>query len=191
MIKNMNRALSPAAVFRLRAHLRRGGVVAYPTESVYGLGCLPCHPQALRRLMAIKQRPQHKGLISIGADLSQLSPLLAPLRAGQKQILQRQWPAAKTFLIPAKKGLPVALRGRGRHKLAVRVPAHMGARMLCRQAGSPLVSSSCNRAGMRPSRHERDVRRLFGKRVMVVGGRCGAHRTPSQIIDLLSGQRLR
>ena len=187
----MFRALNPAAVFRLRAHLRRGGVAAYPTESVYGLGCLPRHVRALRRLMAIKQRPQHKGLISIGADLAQLRPLLAPLTPAQQQQLRQAWPAAKTFLINARSGTPAALRGRGRRQLAVRVPDHAAARSLCRQAGSALVSSSCNRAGMRPCRYEREVRRLFGRRVMVLGGRCGGRRTPSQIIDLASGMRLR
>ncbi|MCP2039954.1 L-threonylcarbamoyladenylate synthase [Neisseria sp. HSC-16F19] len=187
----MHRALAPAAVYRLRAHLRRGGVIAYPTESVYGLGCLPTHARALRRLMAIKARPQHKGLISIGADSMQLQPLLAPLTTAQQLTLQQQWPAAKTFLIPARHTVLPALRGRGRKVLAVRVPAHSGARRLCRQAGSALVSSSCNRAGMRPYRHERDVRRRFGRQVWVVGGRCGGKRNPSQIIDLLSGVRLR
>lgn len=187
----MFRALSPAAVFRLRAHLRRGGVIAYPTESVYGLGCLPTHRVGLRRLMALKARPQHKGLISIGTDLGQLQILLAPLDQTGQRALQQQWPAAKTFLIPARRQVPAALRGRGRRKIAVRVPAHSGARSLCRQAGSALVSSSCNRAGMRPCRHERDVRRLYGQRVMVLGGRCGHNRTPSQIIDWPSGIRLR
>ncbi|MFC2417680.1 MAG: L-threonylcarbamoyladenylate synthase, partial [Eikenella corrodens] len=73
------RILSAAAARGLRAHLRGGGLVAYPTESSYGLGCLPTHRRALHRLMQLKKRPQHKGLIVIGNLLKQLEPLLQRL----------------------------------------------------------------------------------------------------------------
>lgn len=187
----MPRILAHAAVCCLRAHLRRGGVVAYPTESSYGLGCLPRHVRGLRRVVALKQRPQHKGLISIGCDLAQLRPLLQPLNAAQQALLAQNWPAAKTYLVAAAAQTPVMLRGRGRHKLAVRVPAHTGARQLCRQLGTALVSTSCNRSGERPCTDAREVRRRFGAQVWIVPGRVGGNRSPSQIIDLASGQRLR
>lgn len=188
---SQSRLLGHALIPRLRAHLRRGGVVAYPTESSYGLGCLPGQRRGLQRVIALKKRPQHKGLISIGADLPQLQTLLQPLSADQQQILQHNWPAAKTYLLPARHTLLPVLRGRARTVLAVRVPDHSGARRLCRQLGSALVSTSCNRAGQRPCRTAREARRRFGRSVWVLDGRCGGRRSPSQIIDLASGRRLR
>mgnify|MGYP001641490500 CR=1 FL=1 len=117
------RILSAAAARGLRAHLRRGGLVAYPTESSYGLGCLPTHRRALRRLMRLKKRPQHKGLIVIGNDLKQLEPLLQRLPENQRRLAQSTWPAAVTFLFAAADSVPSLLRGRGREKLAALVRA--------------------------------------------------------------------
>ena len=185
------RILSAAAARGLRAHLRRGGLVAYPTESSYGLGCLPTHRRALRRLMRRKKRPQHKGLIVIGNDLKQLEPLLQRLPENQRRLVQSTWPAAVTFLFAAADSVPSLLRGHGREKLAVRVPGHDGARRLCALLGTPLVSTSCNRSGRRALRHQREVRRCFGRDAYVVNGRCGGSKRPSRIVDAQSGAYLR
>ena len=187
----MTRSLSATAAHRLRRHLQAGGLVAYPTESSYGLGCLPKHAKALNRLMRLKKRPQHKGLIVVGSGLPQLQSLLSPLPPAQRQLAEHTWPAAVTLLLPVRTTLPVALRGKGRRKLAVRVPGYAPTRMLCRQLRTALVSTSCNRAGLRPCRSEREVRRQFGHRVWVVGGCVGGSKTPSRIVDAETGQRLR
>ncbi len=187
----MPRTASSAFLRRLSHHLRQGGLLAYPTESCYGIGCLPRNNRALRRLVRLKKRPQDKGMIVIGDTAEQLQPLLRPLDKPTLAELKRQWPARKTFLLPADSRLPPLLRGRGRSKLAVRVPDHAVARSLCRQLNTPLVSTSCNLAGRRPVKTERETRRLFGRRLMIVGGRIGNARTPSQIIDWASGRRLR
>ena len=185
------RVLSVSAARGLRAHLRGGGLVAYPTESSYGLGCLPTHRRALRRLMQLKKRPQHKGLIVIGSNLVQLEPLLQRLPENQRRLAQSTWPAAVTFLFAVSGSVPALLRGRGREKLAVRVPAHDGARRLCALLGTPLVSTSCNRSGRRALRHQREVQRCFGRDVYVVNGRCGGAKRPSRIVDAQSGTCLR
>ena len=190
-MKLPERILSAHAARRLRAHLRGGGLVAYPTESCYGLGCVPTDPHGLRRLIRLKKRPQHKGMIVIGAALPQLQPLLERLPEATRQGLNEVWPAAKTFLLPAAASILPQLRGRGRRTLAVRVPAHDGARALCAQLHMPLVSTSANRAGGRPCRSEREVRRRFGDKVWCVGGRIGKARSPSRIIDWATGQVLR
>lgn len=91
-------------------HLKRGGLLAYPTESCYGIGCLPRHTRALSKLVHLKKRPQHKGMIVIGTDLAQLQPLLQPLPAPTAAMLAATWPAAKTFLLPAHPGLSPLLR---------------------------------------------------------------------------------
>lgn len=187
----MPHPLSAAFLRRLSHHLHKGGLVAYPTESCYGIGCLPRHPQALARLVRLKKRPQHKGMIVIGDHIGRLKPLLQAVSAEDEQSLAHIWPARKTFLLPSEPRLPALLRGRGREKLAVRVPDHELARTLCQRLRSPLVSTSCNLSGRRACRRERDVRRQFGRRVWVVGGRVGSAQTPSQIIDWASRQRLR
>jgi len=174
------RILSAAAQRRLQAHLKKGGLVAYPTESCYGLGCVPTLPKALNQLIHLKKRPQHKGMIVIGHSLEQLQPLL-----------QRPSENIQTMLLPAGKKVLPSLRGKGRSKLAVRVPAHTGARRLCQVLEMPLVSTSCNRAGKRACKTEREVRRQFGRKVWVVGGLIGKQKTPSQIIDGETGARLR
>ncbi|WP_274585653.1 L-threonylcarbamoyladenylate synthase [Neisseria leonii] len=187
----METRLSEAAGRSLRRHLQRGGLVAYPTESSYGLGCLPGHARALVRLMRLKKRPQHKGMIVIGAGVGQLQPWLAALPPDTAGRLAQIWPARQTFLLAAGRRVLPALRGRGRDVLAVRVPDHAAARVLCRRAGSALVSTSCNRAGKRPCRSEREVRRQFGRQVKIVGGRTGGAKRPSEIVDWRSGMRLR
>lgn len=176
---------------RLQHHLQRGGLVAYPTESCYGIGCLPAHQPALRRLIRLKKRPQHKGMIVIGAHKDQLRPLLKSLPAATENMLAENWPAAKTFLLPVRRHLPPLLRGKGRTKLAVRVPDHAGARSLCSRLQTALVSTSCNRAGKRACKSRREVWRQFGRDVWIIGGQIGRYRQPSQIIDGETGRRLR
>lgn len=178
-------------LYRLRSHLHRGGLIAYPAEGSYGLGCLPDCVPAVRKVIALKKRPQHKGLIVIAADFTQLQPLLAPLSATDIAAVSRQWPAPRTLLLPVRKQVSPVLRGRGRQTLAVRVPDLATARFLCRAAGTALVSTSCNRAGKKACCTEREVRRQFGKQVMILGGRTGGRKQPSQIIDWASGKRLR
>ena len=187
----MTRILAAAQVRRLRQHLHRGGLVAYPTESCYGLGCLPTHPQALRQLVRLKKRPQHKGMIVIGDYLLRLQPLLQPLSVTEQHAISQIWPAPVTLLLEAADAISPLLRGKRRHKLAVRIPDHSNARSLCKFLRTPLVSTSCNRAGQRPCKSAREARRRFGRHALVIEGRIGRRRQPSMIIDWASGQRLR
>jgi putative ribosome maturation factor rimN len=185
------RIIAASAQRKLRVYLKKGGLVAYPTESCYGLGCLPTLANALSKLTHLKKRPQHKGMIVIGNQFEQLRPLLKMPSENLQNILIKEWPAPKTFLLLAKSGVLPKLRGKRRNKLAVRVPDHDGARRLCQVLGMPLVSTSCNRAGKRACRTEREVKRQFGRNVWVIGGRIGRQKLPSQIIDGETGKRLR
>ena len=187
----MQRPLSSTAIGRLKNHLKHGGLVAYPTESCYGLGCLPTHTKALKKLIRLKRRPQYKGMIVIGDKLDRLQPLLQTLGETDRRQLERQWPARKTFLLPAADRISALLRGRNRRKLAVRVPDHANARSLCSLLGQSLVSTSCNKAGKRPCRNQREARRQFGRHALIVGGRCGGAKKTSLIIDWESGRQLR
>ncbi|WP_293763610.1 L-threonylcarbamoyladenylate synthase [uncultured Aquitalea sp.] len=177
-------------VRQARGRLRAGGVLAYATESCFGLGCLPTDVRAIRRVLAIKARPNHKGLIVIAADIGQIRHLIRPLSAAQKAELARYWPGPYTFLLPASRRVPPALRGR-HDKIAVRVTAHGEAAALCRALGTALVSTSANRAGQRSLKTARACRQAFDGQVLTLPGRIGKRRKPSTIIDFATGRVLR
>ncbi len=174
----------------IRARLARGGVIAYPTESCYGLGCDPRNYRAVRRLLRIKGRPAAKGLILIASEFGQLERYLAPLPGPARATLGRYWPGPTTLLLPAARRTPHWLTG-GRDTLAVRVTAHHDAARLCQALGMALVSTSANRAGRQPLKTAAACRRAFGHRVLVVAGRIGRRKNPSTIIDFHSGRVLR
>lgn len=180
-----------AQVDAARGRFRAGGVLAYATESCFGLGCNPFDVRAIRRILAIKGRPTHKGLIVIAANLQQLRPLIRPLTPAQLATVQRYWPGPYTFLLPASRRVPTLLRGR-HDKIAVRISAHGEAAALCRALGSPLVSTSANRAGQKSLKTARGCRQAFSRQqVLTLQGRIGKRRKPSTIIDLDSGRVLR
>lgn len=177
---------------RLRVAARAvhaGGVIAYPTEAVYGLGCDPRNPRAVQRLLRLKHRPPGKGLILIAADFNQLTPWLQPLQAEERRHLAATWPGPYTWLIPARSSTPRWLRGRYA-TLAVRVTAHPLAAALCRRCGHPLVSTSANRSGRPPARSALATRRQLGSALdYLLPGPTGGARQPTTIRDLRS-QRL-
>ena len=181
---------APTSYRRIAAHLRRGGLIAYPTESCYGLGCDPDNRIAVQRLLKLKQRPQHKGLILIAAGYRQVARYLQPVTPSQQQQLEIAGAQAVTYLMPALHSAPRWLRG-GHDTLAIRLTAHKQAAQLCRGVGSALVSTSANRTGQRPARTYAQCRRLFGHEVWVLPGRVGKRKTPSTISRWADGKIIR
>ena len=179
--------------FRLRQaarHLRRGGLIAYPTEGVYGLGCDPRDADAVERLLSLKGRSAAKGFILIAADLAQAEPFLR-MDDEMRSRLRAAWPGPVTFVIPAAEWVPAALRGAS-SSLAVRVTAHPVAAALCRAFGGPLVSTSANKSGLRPARSPLAIRKHFPpEALLLVPGRLGGASGPTPIFDAVSGKRLR
>ncbi len=172
-------------------HLRRGGVIAYPTEAVFGLGCDPRNRAAVQRILQIKRRPWHKGLILIAADFAQLRPYVLPLNDTQWTQVQATWPGPVTWLLPARPGISRLLCGRYT-TLAVRVTAHQPTIELCRAFGGALVSTSANRSGRPPARTAQALRRQLGRDVdYLLPGRLGGGQRPSEIRDLATGHILR
>ncbi len=96
---------------RLFAHLKRGGVIAYPTESCYGLGCDPSNRRAVQRILKLKRRPQHKGLILIASHYHQVARYIKPLTPAEQQRLRQDGAQAMTYLMPVKPSCPRWLRG--------------------------------------------------------------------------------
>jgi L-threonylcarbamoyladenylate synthase len=179
-----------ASYRRIAAHLKRGGLIAYPTESCYGLGCDPDNRSAVQRLLRLKQRPQHKGLILIAASYRQVARYLQPLTPAQQQQLKTAGAQAITYLMPALHSTPRWLRG-SHDTLAVRLTAHPFARNLCRSTGSALVSTSANRSGQRPAKTYAQCQRLFGRKVWVLPGHVGKRKNPSTISRWADGKIIR
>lgn len=169
--------------------IRTGGVVACPTEAVYGLSCDPWDEQAVTHLLALKQRAVSQGLILVAGGLYQFTSLVAHLSRVQKEMLAASWPGPVTWLVPASAQVPAWIRG-AHASVALRVTAHPVMAELCRVAGKPLVSTSANRSSEPPARSIEDVNDYFPGLPVVAGELGGADR-PSEIRDLATGRILR
>jgi len=140
--------LNQVAISEAVTTLKAGGVIAYPTEGLVGLGCDPSNQQALQRLLNIKQRPQHKGMILIAADFDQLTPYvdLRPVSALIRFQMLKGWPGHVTWLLPAAEGISSFLTG-DFDTVAVRVTPHPLVADLCRAFAGPITSTSANLSG--------------------------------------------
>jgi L-threonylcarbamoyladenylate synthase len=172
------------------AALRAGGVVAYPTEAVYGFGCDPFDSAAFDRIFALKQRPPERGVLLIAADFSQVKPFIdAPASAIERA--QGTWPGPHTWIFPRSDKTPPWLSG-GHAGIALRVTAHPIALELCRAFGGAIVSTSANRHGAEPARTSADVRAAFGDEVAyILDGAVGGLERPTPIRDAISGETIR
>lgn len=173
------------------AALDRGGIVAYPTEGVWGLGCDPANPVACRRLLQLKQRPLHKGLILIGARIEDFYPyVLLPSRSAERRALET-WPGPVTWLFPAAPEAPRWITG-DHSSVAIRIPGHPVARALCERWGGAVVSTSANRAGEAPATSATQLRLRLGHAIdALVPGALGGRGKPSTIRDVRSGMIVR
>jgi len=170
--------------------IAQGGVIACPTEAVWGLSCDPWNTQAVARLLVLKQRPLEKGLILVAARSAQFDFLLDDLPEHWQLQLAQSWPGANTWLVPHQGRLPHWITG-GRPKVALRVTAHPWLAALCAQTG-PLVSSSANPSGRPPARSRLRLEQYFHRRLQgVLPGRLGGQQNPSLIRDLESGAIIR
>lgn len=171
--------------------LRTGGVLAYPTEAVFGLGCDPANNDAIARLLKLKGRPQQKGLICIAADFAQVAPWLDLRHRDQIDRAKQSWPGPITWILKARAHAPAAVC-REDGTIAVRVTAHPPAIELCRAFAGPIVSTSANTAGAPPARGHAALAHYFGTRIEgVMIGPLGDATRPTQIFSGATGERLR
>ena len=175
------------------AVLRAGGVICYPTEAVYGLGCDPDDHSAVQRILALKQRAEEKGLILIADNFAQLLPYVdeSKIPMDKRAEIFSSWPAAITWALPVKSSTPKWLTG-AHSTIAVRVSAHPVVKQLCQQFGKPLVSTSANIAGQQPEATLDKVKVVFNDQIdFYVEGALGGEIKPSQIKDAFTTQLIR
>jgi len=180
----LSAAPSPLSIRQAVAAICGGGVIASPTEAVWGLSCDPFSEIAVARLLNLKARPEKKGLILVVAAMSQLDWLLHDLPGPARARLQLSWPGHTTWLVPHHDRVPHWIHGE-HDTVAVRVSAHPAIKALCREWGGALVSSSANPAGCQPALHRFAVHRYFGDRLdYIVAGAVGGAPRPSVIKHL-------
>jgi L-threonylcarbamoyladenylate synthase len=176
-------------VYRAAEILLSGGIIAYPTEGVFGLGCLPDDIAAVQRLLRLKKRAAAKGLILIAANPEQLDGWVS--LADSQSIPPPDPMHPVTWVVaPGSKVHPL-VRGTNTG-LAVRITTHPVAAAICDAVDSPIVSTSANLSGKAAARNRFVLRRQFAQRVdYIVPGDCGPVTGASEIRDLSSGKVLR
>jgi L-threonylcarbamoyladenylate synthase len=176
-------AISPDDMTVAVTALRSGGVVAFPTETFYGLAADPRSTPAVRKIFSLKERPPDQPLPLIAADVAQVAEHVGTLTPLAARLASRGWPGALTLIIPASPRLCEDVH-LSTGKVAVRVPADAIARLLAKRAGHAITSTSANISGGPPSSTPEDVVRSFGDRVDVLidaGPTPGG--LPSTIVD--------
>ncbi len=173
--------------------LQTGGVVAYPTEGVWGLGCDPRDQEAVLRLLAIKQRTVDKGLILIASHLDQLRPFLdiAAMPIDNLAAVLASWPGPHTWIMPASSDAPQWITG-VHAGIAVRISAHAPVIELCNAFGGALVSTSANLSGQPAPRTRMGLDPELLRQVEgVLHGETGGRSAPTVIHDAITGAALR
>lgn len=171
--------------------LKNGGIIAYPTEAVFGLGCDPRNEAALQRLLQLKGREAEKGFILIAANYTQLKPYLSDLDKDTEQELLASWPGPVTWLVPANETVSTSLRGK-HTTIAVRVTDHPLVQQLCTHFGGAIVSTSANPAGEEAARNVEQVKNYFSDKLdAILEGQTGGLSKPTEIRDALSKKVIR
>lgn len=175
------------------ATLQKGGVIAYPTEAVWGLGCDPAQEAAVLRLLEIKRRPVDKGVIVVASGIEVLRDWvdLDALEPARRDEVLTSWPGPHTWILPITKRAPRWVTGT-HDGLAVRISAHPVVAALCGAWGAPLVSTSANLAGEPPARSREALDpALLATLDGVLAGDVGGLAQPTPIRDARTGQSLR
>ena len=171
--------------------LRLGGIIAYPTESVFGLGCDPNNLQAVQNLLDLKSRSPAKGLIIIASNVEQLAPWVDFSCVPSLQTIQSTWPGPETWVIPCKNDVSKLLRG-SHSSLAVRVSAHPIVQQLCEQFGGAITSTSANKSGEDTLDNLSSLQQQFSEQVdCYVSGNISGDVQPTRIRDALTGKLIR
>ncbi|HET7268793.1 MAG TPA: Sua5/YciO/YrdC/YwlC family protein [Oleiagrimonas sp.] len=173
--------------------LREGGVIAYPTEGVYGLGCNPHDHAAFKHLFALKQRPPTQGVLLLAADFAQIAPYIdeTAVPGNVMADVRASWPGPHTWIFPRSARVPDWVAGE-HAGIALRVTAHGPAADLCRACGMAIVSTSANPHGQPPAADAGTVQDYFPDGLSaIVDAPLGGLAKPTSIRDALTGAIIR
>ncbi|WP_395373131.1 L-threonylcarbamoyladenylate synthase [Marinicella sp. W31] len=171
--------------------IRKGGLLIYPTEAVYGLGCDYRSSTAVERLLELKQRPVDKGLILAASHVEQILPLIRPNHGDELAQALKTWPGHHTWVFRASSKVPAWISG-AHSTVAVRVSSHPVIKKMCDALGHAIVSTSANPAGVEPSSNIAVIKDVFGPQVdYYLDLPLGEEKNPSQIHNAVDGLTLR
>jgi L-threonylcarbamoyladenylate synthase len=171
-------ALEPAAFA-----IRSGGIVALPTDTLYGLAANPFDSDAVARIFAVKGRAAVRALPLIAADREQVADCIGPLSPAASRLATRFWPGPLTLLIAPRAGLAANVTG-GTGTVGVRVPAHPVARAFCRTCSLPLTATSANISGREPTADPDEIERVFSHGIdLLIDAGPAPGGPPSTIVD--------
>jgi L-threonylcarbamoyladenylate synthase len=174
----------PAALARAAEVIRRGGVLAFPTDTLYGLAADPFNRSAVRRVFAVKERASDRPLLLIAADVQQVEAQVAGLSPAARTLAQRFWPGPLTLLLPPPPTLPAEVVGPS-GRVGVRVPAHAVARALCASCGTVVTATSANLSGAPASSDPDEVALAFGASIdLLLDAGITAGGLPSTVVDI-------
>ena len=180
-------APGPAAVTAAAEALLRGGVVAFPTDTVYGLSCLLMDPAAVEFVYRLKHRPAHLSVIALIPDSEAVYPLVESVPEIGEALMARFWPGPLSIIFRASPLVPPRVAGT-RNTIALRVPRNPLCEALLEAVGGPIVSSSANLSGQPPCADADEIVAVFGNQIDVVldGGPC-APTAASTVVDVSGG----
>jgi L-threonylcarbamoyladenylate synthase len=170
------------------ALLARGELVAYPTETVYGLGADAFSADALERLLALKGRDAERGLSVLVADTEALARYAAPLPSAAASLARCFWPGPLTLVVPVDDARFVGVRTP--HGVGFRCSPQPSAAALAHASTNPIVSTSCNRTAQAPCTTAQEVERVFGPGLPIFGGEPATGLAPSTVVAVSSDGKL-
>ena len=171
--------------------IQKGGVIAYATEAVYGLGCDPDNLDAIQKILSLKGRDDKQGFILIASQVSQVEKYLGELSPQERELLEKNWPEPTTLILPAQESVSKLITG-GRSTIAVRITTHTDTKILCEALEHALISTSANRSGQPALTHAWQIQEQFSDGIdYLYPSTIGNASKPSTIIDAKSGKILR
>lgn len=172
--------------------LHKKNIIAYPTESMFGLGCDPNSQEAVFKLLSLKKRDIKKGFILVASHFNQIKMYINEnlLSKKQKTKLFLHWPGHVTFLLPANTKTPYWLTGEFK-TIAVRISDHVSIIKLCNSFKGAIISTSANFSTMIPCTTAEEVFKYFGNNFPLLHGKIGDKKTPSKIINITNGKLIR
>ena len=178
--------LNPA-IHRTAQVLREGGVILYPTDTLYGLGCLAGHPEAVKRVYAIKGKPETKPSLVLVDSVAMAGELAVEIPPLARRLMDLFWPGPLTLVLRAAPAVSQLLTA-GTGKIGIRLPADEFCRKVSQRCASALVSTSANRSGIEPSREIGTLIRQFGAEVGLALDAGERISPPSTVADVSEGR---
>jgi L-threonylcarbamoyladenylate synthase len=168
--------------------IKSGGVILYPTDTIYGLGCNALNEEAVERIYTIKKRPGNQPMLVLIHAVDVLDALVEDLSSNAQKLINKFWPGPVTFVFRAKSSVPRYIQSED-GKIGIRLPNHEFCRQISQLSGAPVLSTSANISGLPQTGNVRILREVFARKVdlFIDAGNCNSI-TVSTIVDVTGSE---